>query len=675
VSDLITRTARLVPYAKRPKQVPSFVTAYAYEPLATESGAQYGCLYVVVEVLVSGRASEEVADLIIETIGEKYYNQHEPDTDALKRFEAAIKATNQELGEHVNRGNAAWIGKLSAVVAVQVGSELHVSQTGSAEAFLYRGKAVTHITPPSTVRPATPTKTFGSIASGQLEPGDRLLLATPALIHQIPLSRLQNVITSASPNSAIAEITKLLRGASTDRVAALVIELTTPELAALQVRTEEPSEIQLGLPETPLEAAKLVATPLAQSTVASSKKVAHIAHTGIERARPHAKALGLVLADKTRQILSTKTGRRNTLIGIGVAIAAIIIIALTRNLGANTTATFTKYQQIYADFQHGEQLLANGDKGNARIVFEDVQHQLGTLGSRTSIINQHLQHGTLPEGEPRSVGAFNALVADRLDQIEGLTKADPITIATFNAKNAKVTQFQLAGNTAYVFDTGNKNALSIINLTTGTSTLGNVVSTTISGNNDGIYILTDKPSVWFYRFDTDAIAEQTIAFGSWPKATGLASYSTNLYLLSGTSIYKHTKNATGFSPKTEYFALSSTEASRDASALAIDGAIYLLSPSGLHRYIGSVLKQSAPIPDTLSGAKDLRVAPDGSTIIAVNSSNRRIGLWNFKGEALTFEKQLAPNNTKAVSAAAYDPKTGSIYALADNRLVRIPLHP
>jgi hypothetical protein len=97
VSDLITHTARLVPYVKRPKQVASFVTAYTYEPLPDEPGAELGNLYVVMEVLVSGRASEEVADLVIETIGDQYYNQATPGSDSLERFEAAVKACNHEL--------------------------------------------------------------------------------------------------------------------------------------------------------------------------------------------------------------------------------------------------------------------------------------------------------------------------------------------------------------------------------------------------------------------------------------------------------------------------------------------------------------------------------------------------------------------------------------------------
>jgi hypothetical protein len=682
VSDLITHTARLVPYAKRPKQVPSFVTAYTYEPLPNDAGAELGSLYVVMEVLVSGRASEEVADLIIETIGERYYNDPKLNTEPLTRFEHAIKAANQELSEHVNRGNAAWIGKLSAVIAVQVGPDLHVAQTGSAEAFLYRGKSSTHITPASPNRLATPAKTFGSIASGQLEPGDRLLLATPALIHQIAISQLRSLIADSTPPTAIADITKLLQGSATDRIAALVIEITTPELAALQVRSEEPDEIHLGVPETPLEAAKLVAAPIAQTTMSSGKRVAGLAKSGVSRAKPHARAAGLAIAAAIRRLLSTPAGRRGALIGLGVAVIAIAGLIWYQSQVAAIAKTFNEYQQTYAQFQRGEQLLNLGSKQEARNVFADVQKRLSSLKHAERTINSRLKQPGPPSDEPPTYTAFVSLVADRLDQIDNLAKTDVTTIAAVTSKNAKLSQMQLVGTTAYVIDTGNRNTIDIINLSTGTikassadtSKLNDVVATTISGNSDGLYILTKQPSIWFYRFDTDTLTQQTITYGQWPSATAVASYTSNLYLLGAGKVYKHVKNATGFSPKTEYLTLA-TDTTKGATSLAIDGAIYLLSPTGLHRFLGTTLKQSAPIPDTLAGATDLRISPSGSLIIATNPKTSRIGIWNFKNETLTFSRQLSLNHVNHVLATDYDAKSGYLYALADNRIVRISVQP
>src|SRR5205814_731748 len=133
---------------------------------------------------------------------------------------------------------------------------------------------------------------------------------------------------------------------------------------------------------------------------------------------------------------------------------------------------------------------------------------------------------------------------------------------------------------------------------------GPIVATTPSSNNDGFFILTTKPSVWFYRVDTEALTEQSINFGQWPKASALASYGSSLYLLGDSTIYKHSKNSSGFSPKTDYLDISAHEETKGSSALAVDGSVYLLSPTGLHRYMSGSLKQSAPAPETLVGSKD-----------------------------------------------------------------------
>jgi hypothetical protein len=667
---------------KRPKQVPSFVTAYAYEPLPDDPGARLGNLYVAIEVLVSGRASEEVADLVIETIGDRFYNQAQPDQDALQRFEAAIKATNHELGEHVSRGNAAWIGKLSAVVAVQTGPELHIAHTGSAEAFLYRGKAASHISAGGPNRPTTPNKTFGSISSGQLEPGDRLLLATPALIHQVPLTRLQSIISQAGPNAAIAEITEHLKGAAVDRVAGLVIEITTPEQAALQVRSTQPSEIRLGTPENALEAAKLAAAPIAHTTVDSSKKVVHAAHTGIRRAQPHAKAFSLAAVDVLRRLIHSSRNRKRLSIGVIVVILATFGLLSWQSQAKKSAQVYEQYQTVYATFASGQAKLDSGDKTAARSAFSEVTERLEELKSHEKAINKRLANSQLKAGEPKTFAALASLASDRIDQIDGLVKIKPVTVVNFTTKNARVDHFEYRADKVYAFDSGNDNALTIINVLTGstrpsgaaTSKMGAIVATTLSGSQDGIYILTAKPSVWFYRFDTDTVTEQLIAFGQWPKAKAIASYASNLYLLADTAIYRHAKTSTGFSPKTDYL-ITNDEASRDATALAVDGFVYLLSPSGLHRYAGGSLKQSAPTPEAVGPVTNLRSVDNGEVIIGTGEGSSRVAFWNAKPAAVTFSKQVALEEVTSLFDAVYEPKTGQAYALVDGRLVRFPVQP
>ena len=680
MSDLITRTAKLVPYNKRPRQVPSFVTAYSYEPLPDEPGAQLGSLYVVAEVLVSGRASEEVADLVIETLGEHYYNQPADPSTPLTRFEGAIKAVNHALAQYVSGGNAAWIGKLSAIVAIQAGKDLHVASTGSAEGFLYRGKASTHITGNEGSRPVTPAKTFGSIASGELEPGDRLLLATPALTHQIQLSRLKSLISSSNPSVAIAELTEILRGASTDRIAALVIEATTPEIAALQVRSEEPSEIHLGSPENAIEAVKIAAEPLKQSTVDTSRQVAVAAVSSWDRLRPHLRRLGLGWAAALRKLLASKKRRRLMLGAVALLVVLIAAAIWAGQHSASGSANVKQFQEAYAQVQQADAQLSAGDKSGAHELLKSAQRSLETLKDDQAKIDAQLRRANLATGVPRSVAELTTLVDDQLDQVNGLVKIDPVTVVIFNAKNAKPQHFEVNSSKAYIIDAANKNQISIINLTnktqtgskTDTSKLGDVKATTLSTANDGMYILTAEPAVWFYRFDTDSLARQSVGLSDWPNAAAIGSYASNLYLLGPDMIYKHQRTSTGFSPRSNYL-VAGSDSVAGASALAVDGAVYALKPGGLERYIAGTLKQTAEVPDKLAGASDLRSYANGEVIIATADQTRRIGVWAATDNDMNLTKQVGLNGVKALYDTSYVVSTGTAYALVDGRLVSFPL--
>ncbi len=681
MSEFITRTARLVPYAKRPKQVPSFVTAYSHEPLPDEPAANMGSLFVVIEVLVSGRSSEEVADLIIETLGDRYYNYGQNEAEPLARFEAAIKATNHELGEYVSQGNAAWIGKLSAVAAIQVGDELHVVQTGSAEAFLYRGKAATRIAGGSSSRPSVPTKTFSAIASGQLEVGDRLLLVTPALIHQLSLAKLQQVIAHASPNNAIAELTTLLQGGTNERVAALVVEVTTPELAAMQMRSEEPSEIHLGSPETPLEAAKMAAAPVATAALKSGKRVHQLAKQGWQTGQPHLHQGTLSVVKFLRRLLAGSHGRRNIIL---ILVTIIMLGGASWWWQARNTATDTllnRYQATYQQYLLADQAADDGDQAGARELLNQLQRELSDLAKTKghSQLDAKLKKIALLEGQPNTIAAMAALVATRLDELDGLRRINATTVADFgDLGGAKLTNVEVAGGKAYVLTNQNQISLHIITLAGGakrTSTanfkaLGQVKATTVAATGDGLFLLTNKPSVWFYRFDTDSLTEQTINQGQWPAAQAIASYATSLYLLGTTAIYKHSRAGNGYTPKVEYLTQRQTDGIKDASGLAVDGLVYLLSPTGLRQYLAGTLQRTATLPTSLTTAKSLRSTNDGQTLIATSPNNQRIAIWKVTTSGISLTGQYQINGSQGLSDALYDTKTKVGYALVDNKLVK-----
>jgi hypothetical protein len=678
VSELIPHTARLVPYAKRPKQASGFVTAYYYEPLAADPGFDRGNLYAVIEVLVSGRASEEVANLIIDTIGDYYYNQ--PDsahTSPSDRFEGAIRAANHELGAHVNRGNAAWIGKLSAVVAIEIGAELHVAQSGSGEAFLYREMSHTRITTPAPNRPASPTKTFGSIASGQLEAGDRVLLATPALIHQVPIMRLQSIIGQSSPNAAIAEITALLREVTTERIAALIIEITTPELAALKVRPEQPNEIHLSPGESPLEVAIQVAQPIAHTTANSSKKVTGIIISTWSKAQPRLQIFGLSLAEYTRNLLATRRGR------LIAAVVLVVLILLTTGLiwfhssTKSNSQLMKNYQTAYTNYTKGQELAAENEKSAAQQELESAQSKASSLSIHQSTLDRQLTNSkNLAASEPRTLSGLQSLIANALNQISDLTEVNSTTVTTFPGAKAAPQQFEIYRGRGYFFDANDQNQLSIVNLTSGsitnssaqTQSLGVVIDTTLAGSNSGIFVLTNAPAVWFYSFNTDSLTKEATST-QWPKAQAIGSFGTNLYLLVNGSVIKYTKTGSGYSTgSVEMSSASGTS----ATALAVDGSIYIATSTNLNRYFGGVLAQTLTVPQGLTELTHLRSTTDNTLIIATDPTTARIGLWSATPSTLTFNQQLGISHATKIYAATYDPTTGLIYATTTGKLLSFP---
>lgn len=684
MSELITRTARLAPYAKRPRRASGFVTAYTYEPMPDESTSDLGNLFVVIEIISSGRMAEEVADLVIETVGQHYYNLDlDVEKTHLERFETAIKATNAELSRYIDRGNAAWVGKLSAIVAIQANDELHLAQTGSAEAFLSRGKASTRITAAAGPRGPQPNKTFGAITSGNLEAGDKLLMATPALIHQLPLAKLRNIISSTTPTGAIAEITGLLEGTTSDRIAALVVEITTPEQAALQIRADEPNDVILNANETPFELAKLAATPLAQSAVQSSKRLGNTASQKVEDLKPHLRRLALICVRQLRRFLTGKNSQRRL---AGAAIVIVIIIGFAvaeHNRSVAVSKLVTRFNTDVSAEQSAAGLLNGSNKSAAEATLARTQQDVVLLAAdkNRAGLDARLAKAIVPEGSPRSVAALQQAIAALLDQAENLLRMSTRTLATFAAKTTSPSHFELIGSQAITIDaTGH--TISLVDLTSGTiktsatdtSRIGSVVTTTLSSNGDSLFILTQEPAVWLYKPAGDTLTKQSIGQGAWPAATSFASYNSNLYFVdSNSSVLKAVRTLAGFGPT----AVSSNPASNPelsgARAIAVDGSVYVLSDKGLLQYLSGVLKQTVAVPSSLSHATRIRSIGDGSTLLVTDLTTNRIGIFRYAGSALSFSRQFSLNGSTRLYDAALDPATNTVYALSDGKLVTFSL--
>lgn len=674
MSELITRTARLIPYSKRPKQVPSFVTAYMYEPQPDEPTAELGSLYVAIEVLVTGRASEEVADLVIEAFSDHYYVQAEGKSP-LERFESSVKSTNHQLAEFINQGNAAWIGKMSAIIAVIADSEIHLCQTGSADGYMYRNRSATRIISPNN-KPSQPSKTFSSIVSGVLEAGDKLLFTTPALVHQIAMKRLHSIISAHSPNAAIAELTSLLPSTGSERIGVLIVEITTPELAALQIRSDQPDEIKLGQPENTYEAVKLAATPAAQTALASSRKATTAASNKAVQLKPYIKRLGLGLVRILREQLAGKRGGRRLLIAVFIFTIFVGTMAYRSASARELTTLQKRYDQDYTLLLKARTQAQSKNTSEAEAGLQTLQKELESLSrlDNRNKLEKSLQKADLASGKPRTIAAFIGLVNIELDKLNGLQRIATSSIVNLSKDN--YSHIEESDSKTYLMSSNSKDGIIVVNITTktselskaNTSNIGTIVDTTLSNSGDGIYILTKAPSVWFYKFDTDSVSEITLGGSTWEPSTAISAYNGNLYLLSEGVIYKHIKTFTGFSPKAIAVAKDASSSLDKSHGLAIDGIVYTLTSTGLQGYLAGVPTQPISLPSSLLSSNST-IHTTASTIIITNPDSKRIGIFSTKGTAPLLVAQLSLNNISELQYAVYNDVTKTIIALAGKNLI------
>lgn len=677
MSELITQTARLIPYLRRPKQVPSYVTVYTYEPMADEPGAVFGNMYVVMEVLVAGRASVEVADTIIEALGEAYYNQPNTQSSPLQRFEVAIKAVNNALGELVNRGNASWIGKLSAVMAVQLDAEIHVAQTGSAEAYLYRAKAGARINAGSSHRPTTPSKTFVALATGELEPGDKFLLATPALVHQLQLDRLQSIISQSSPNTAIGEITELLKGVSVERIGALVVEVTTPELAALKLRSEAPSEIQLGSPENAFEAAKLAATPIATTTIKSTKTAARTAHAKIKDLKPLARSIKHNASPKL-----TSYARAMTKPKVLISLAAVIVVTLIAMTAVAAESggrrkLVTKFDASYTWYKAAVSAYASGSTTNAKSDLAQASSQLLSLASSQHELNQALETTSLPAAQPRTYANMMQAINAERDTVNGIKSASTFGVAKLtDITKEQSASMEITAGKAYVFTGGSKPQLDIVDLSSGATTksqasfavVGQITSTSLSYDHTQIF-LTSSSGVWSYSIAQDEVEPLTNTNTNWPTSVAIGSYETNLYLLTDDAALKYEESAGEYGKAITYIPLSTA-----ATSLTVDGQIYIASSGQVGLYQSGIKVFTTPSTSAIADITHLRSSNKQAILLAIDSQNNHVLEWTESPHSLTL-KQIIDVGSPTITDAGYDATTNAIYEIQGDQLDRIDVQP
>lgn len=268
---LIARTAKLLSESRKNRRHQGVAVAYEHIPKDIDE-RKHGAIYAVVNVKAPAAMAEEVGEVIVDTFHSEYYQ--DLNRDPVASFEAVLTRVNEELAEITHQGNTAWLGNLHAVLAVISDDTIHLTRTGKAEAYLYRGGRAGHATEGIEGDNINPLRTFAYTGSAELLEGDKMAIATPGVFYHVSKDELQKYVQEFQPKVAISHLADLLEDKSGEvhPNSILIIEAITPEAASEETIPDLEDEIWITESAKPVQTAIEAGTPFVKKSYTYGKK-------------------------------------------------------------------------------------------------------------------------------------------------------------------------------------------------------------------------------------------------------------------------------------------------------------------------------------------------------------------------------------------------------------------
>jgi hypothetical protein len=190
--------------------------------LPVEARANDPLILITLEIKQPWRADSRLVSTITDVLSQRYPTIRRS-TNPLQSFELSLKNINEELMGLAEAGETEWIGRLNGVIALIIGNEVHVAQTGQATAYLFRQQKISQILERQDITDPHPLTTFANIISGYTNAGDRLVLGNDDLFTLIPLESIRAAVSDETPWQAVQALARSLKRTRVLSVAAAVL--------------------------------------------------------------------------------------------------------------------------------------------------------------------------------------------------------------------------------------------------------------------------------------------------------------------------------------------------------------------------------------------------------------------------------------------------------------------
>ncbi len=636
-----------------------------------------GSLFLVGNIQ-SGDADEASEDLdvgyvlnLVASLAKREYYSN-PDASPKDAFASALKKINGVVEEFFKKKDT----KINIGIFAIAAEQIHISKIGKFKVYLARdGKNIDILNNIQLFnKEIIEEKEFSNIISGKILEGDRLLAFYPNRSITAREKTLKDSLLNGSQEEFAAQLASVKETKPDFACVAFHIDIQKGTEAAVAPRIQ-PKELQEEVSEEePMPAAQLASEEpskkaikeeqedeeVVEIPVTEPKPVAHVvSHLAVEPPIP--KIIPSEFARGKRELAFAKHIRRIKNMNItprvkmfamgGIAVVAIISVVSLKSF-VFVSASAKQINATVSEAQANLKLAQNKLDGN------------DFIGARSLLVSS-LSALAQSDDSNKKVADAKANIIKALDGLDQATDAQLSMVAQIPSDAGTASLVTAAGSNFYVYlDQKDKGALAKV--TDGT--LGS--STQISDMKpDGIFAsdahvaLVDSNSKKIAALSTSKGTLSTSTF-SGNQLTSYEIYTDNLYGLTSDSIIKITDAALGHTAAATW--LSDTLAP-DASLLAVDGNVYVLSSKGVLTtyYKGKKKNEANPA-----------VAPDVGSVLLTNTDSPNLFLINISTgriyiiskESGTVSKTLKAN-TKITHATLGSDDT--VYLLSDNKIWKV----
>lgn len=654
-------------------------------------------LHIICEPI--GAKGEELGAQALDAIGRSFLADRLSVTGGMMR---ALVNTHQTLLDW-NRRSLPGDQVTCGVSAIAVsGALVYLAQAGPGLALLHKNGVLRSLEPAEeAVEPLGEGETEPSIRRLDIEPGDLLIAASPALDRIVDRATLLALIERGS-DEALPELYLLTRDLPNF---ALFAVTCTDEQDALP--PEEPEEAEVYA--DPLYSDPYADTPAFDEPIQPRQPLAEIAslddlseRSAFEPARPEPKESVLLTTpplDISRPVIKLRSdqsiGRsayvRTTgsprpfrlnlvdgkLLRFGVAAVLILLVVgfvpglvkqgRSEKLGDLVEASQNELAGATTATNPGDKrrLLEDSRRlATEALRLDDSNTLAAQLRDQAAAAIKGLD-GVFDLGAMTTVAGLSRQVTGEIS-LESMVVADT-TAFVLDTKGGRVVSVPIGGSAPTVaFQDGETYG--------GTPAKKPIFMTWESGQNNRLLIMDSERKLFELRAGSSPAPLALRRSNTWGSVGGIAAYDGNLYVLDpkGNQIYRYLPAAAGFDSEPSSV-LTGTRDLSTAQGLAVDTDIYVYMKDGRIKRYRTGVEGDFPlsgIDRPIKSPTDLAIVPSADEIYISDSAGKRIVVASKDGN---FKRQLVSNSLTDLRALAVDSTGSQLYVITSDTVLTAPV--